>query len=57
MSKDEVVQKLGAMQVQFKDELDLALARADLSQVNEVALMYASMINMASKNGSAGYYA
>lgn len=57
MSKDEVVQKLGAMQVQVKDELDLALARADLSQVNEVALMYASMINMASKNGSAGYYA
>lgn len=57
VSKDEVVQKLGAMQVQVKDELDLALARADLSQVNEVALMYASMINMASKNGSAGYYA
>lgn len=57
VSKEEVVQKLGAMQVQVKDELDLALARADLSQVNEVALMYASMINMASKNGSAGYYA
>lgn len=57
LSKDAVVQQLGSMQVQLKDELDLALARADLSQVNEVALMYASLINMASKNGSAGYYA
>lgn len=57
LSKDAVIQQLGSMQVQLKDELDLALARADLSQVNEVALMYASLINMASKNGSAGYYA
>lgn len=57
LSKDAVVQQLVSMQVQLKDELDLALARADLSQVNEVALMYASLINMASKNGSAGYYA
>ncbi|XP_061175461.1 uncharacterized protein LOC133184410 [Saccostrea echinata] len=55
MARDEVVEKLGAMQVQLKDELDLALARADLSQVNEVALMYASMINMASKNGTSEY--
>lgn len=57
LSKDAVIQQLESMQVQLKDELDLALARADLSQVNEVALMYASLINMASKNGSAGYYA
>jgi hypothetical protein len=54
LGKDAVVQKLENMQVQFKDELDLALARADLSQVNEVSLLYASMINMASKNGTTG---
>lgn len=54
LAKDQVVQKLEKMQVQIKDELDLALARADLSQVNEVSLLYASMINMASKNGTSG---
>ena len=46
--------RLTAMTNGFKDDLDVAIAKADLTEFNELATTYSSLMNAASKNLSAG---